>query len=177
MAFKNCIQVDFFSVLFRFRCWVILYTGVKNRPVSLTVSWNQLLYTIQVEVMQASHSDLLSIEKTHSNQLSHIFFFFFWSYRLTLATSPLSTARRNFFSSKVRTPISRWGRADLSASVIPWMLWLWKRKQGEKKTRLKVLKDHDRLARSFVQWTINPELIIPYLLIIIISMILYISPS
>ena len=43
---------------------------------------------------------------------------------LTLATSPLSTASRNFFSSTVRTPMERWGRAPRSPSIMPWMLWL-----------------------------------------------------
>ena len=48
------------------------------------------------------------------------------TYLLTLATSPRSTARRNFFSSTVRTPIERWGRAPRSPSIMPWMLWLCK---------------------------------------------------
>ena len=41
--------------------------------------------------------------------------------RLLLATSPLSTARRNFFSMKVRTPICWWGgRSGDSFSLRLW---------------------------------------------------------
>ena len=47
-------------------------------------------------------------------------------YLLELATSPLSTAKRNFFSWYVSAPIVRCGRAFASSSVMPWMLRLCK---------------------------------------------------
>lgn len=50
-----------------------------------------------------------------------------WSSHLLVeATSPLSTARRNFFSSKDSCAISWCGLMTFSSSIMPWMLCLWK---------------------------------------------------
>lgn len=48
------------------------------------------------------------------------------THRLVEATSPRSTARRNFFSSSDSCAISWWGRITFSSSIIPWMLCLCK---------------------------------------------------
>lgn len=46
------------------------------------------------------------------------------SYLLVPATSPRSTANRNFFSSKFNAWISWWGRITFSSSIMPWILCL-----------------------------------------------------
>lgn len=48
----------------------------------------------------------------------------FTTYLLVEATSPRSTASRNFFSSKDNWAISWWGRTTFSSSIMPWMLCL-----------------------------------------------------
>lgn len=44
-------------------------------------------------------------------------------YLLVPATSPRSTANRNFFSAKFNAWISWCGRMTFSSSIIPWILW------------------------------------------------------
>lgn len=49
---------------------------------------------------------------------------FYFAYLLVVATSPLSTANRNFFSSRLSWVICWWGRLK-SSFIIPVMLWLY----------------------------------------------------